>query len=115
MDMNEVNMFDGDLKSIPTTITAGNVPIEDKKEKPDMVNHPAHYKSKKGIEVIDAIEAFTEDLVGIEAVYTGNIIKYVCRYPKKNGLQDLQKARWYLDKLIQKKEKEMPNRETLNG
>ena len=94
MNVNEVKMFDGDSKPVTAV------------EEQDMVNHPAHYKSKKGIEVIDAIEAFTEDLVGIEAVYTGNIIKYVCRYSKKNGLQDLCKARWYLDKLIEKKEKE---------
>lgn len=66
----------------------------------DMVNHPAHYKSKKGIEVIDVIEAFTEDLRGIEATDTGNVIKYMCRWPDKNGLEDLKKARWYLDHLI---------------
>ena len=73
----------------------------------DMVNHPSHYKSKKGIEVIDVIEAFTEDLKGIEATDTGNIIKYICRWKGKNGLQDLEKAQWYINHLIEKvKEKE---------
>ena len=66
----------------------------------DMVNHPSHYISETGMEVIDAIEAFTFDLKGIEAVDTGNILKYVCRWKKKNGLQDLQKAKWYLEHLI---------------
>lgn len=67
----------------------------------DMVNHPAHYKSKTGLEVIDVIEAFTADLKGIEATDTGNVIKYICRWPHKNGLQDLEKAQWYLNHLIE--------------
>ncbi len=66
----------------------------------DLVNHPPHYQSESGIEVIDVIEAFTKELDGIEAVCTGNIIKYICRWHKKNGLEDLEKARWYLEKLI---------------
>ena len=66
----------------------------------DNVNHPAHYQSKKGIETIDIIEACVEDLTGIEAVCTGNVIKYISRWKKKNGLEDLKKAQWYLNKLI---------------
>lgn len=66
----------------------------------DYVNHPAHYQSETGLEVIDVIKAFTSDLKGIEAVYTGNIIKYICRWKKKNGVEDLKKARWYLSNLI---------------
>ena len=54
-------------------------------EKIDYVNHPPHYQSKKGMEVIDVIEAFTEGLEGVEATDTGNIIKYICRWKKKNG------------------------------
>ena len=69
-------------------------------EKTDMVNHPPHYQSKKGIEVIDVIEAFTENLTGIEAVCAGNVIKYICRWKDKNGLEDLKKCKWYLEKLI---------------
>lgn len=65
-----------------------------------MVNHPSHYQSKTGLEVIDVIEAFTDGLVGIEATDTGNVIKYICRWNHKNGLQDLKKCRWYLDHLI---------------
>ena len=66
----------------------------------DMVNHPSHYISGNGLETIDVIEAFTADLEGIEAVCTANIIKYICRWKHKNGIQDLEKAQWYLKKLI---------------
>jgi len=67
-----------------------------------MVSHPSHYQSDNGLEVIDVIEAFTNDLKGIEATDTGNILKYVCRWKHKNGLQDLEKAQWYLTHLIEK-------------
>ena len=66
-----------------------------------MVSRPSHYQSETGLEVIDVIEAFTFDLKGIEATDTGNILKYMCRWKQKNGLQDLKKARWYLDHLIE--------------
>lgn len=73
-----------------------------KPPKPDNVNHPAHYISTTGLETIDVIEAFTYDLVGLEAVCTANIIKYICRWKHKNGIEDLKKAQWYLNKLIEK-------------
>ena len=66
----------------------------------DMVNHPSHYKAKNGMEVIDVIEAFTANLKGYEAIYTGKVIKYICRWKEKNGLEDLMKAQWYLNRLI---------------
>lgn len=69
------------------------------------VNHPSHYQSDKGIEVIDMMEAFTENLEGIEAVDTAQIIKYICRWKKKNGKEDLKKAEWYLQHLINHIEK----------
>jgi len=60
----------------------------------DSVNHPMWY-CKGGIEVLDFILAW--DL----GFLAGNIVKYVVRAPYKgNALQDLQKARFYLDKLI---------------
>ena len=71
----------------------------------DMVNHPPHYQTKSGLETIQVIEAFTEGLDGIEAVCTANVIKYICRWKKKNGLQDLKKAQWYLTHLIEHVEK----------
>ena len=66
----------------------------------DMVNHPKHYKAKNGMEVIDVIEAFTANLSGYEATHTGNVIKYICRWKEKNGLEDLKKAQWFLNRLI---------------
>lgn len=70
-------------------------------ESKDPAVNPGHYKSKNGLEVIDCIEAFTEDLTGVEAVCVGNVLKYICRYKKKNGITDCRKAAWYLAKLIQ--------------
>jgi hypothetical protein len=67
-------------------------------ERADMVNSPPHY-NQAGIECIDAIEAATGD--GYEYYLQGNIMKYVWRYRYKNGAEDLKKARWYLDKLIE--------------
>lgn len=66
----------------------------------EMVNHPSHYQSETGLEVIDVIEAFTFDLRGIEGFDTGNVIKYICRWKEKGGLTDLNKAKWYLEHLI---------------
>lgn len=66
----------------------------------EMVNHPAHYQSETGLEVIDVMEAFTFDLKGAEAIATSNVIKYICRWKQKNGVQDLEKAKWYLERLI---------------
>ena len=68
--------------------------------KDNMVSHPKHYKTSSGLETIDVIEAFTSELKGIEAVDTSQVIKYICRWNKKNGLQDLEKAQWYLTHLI---------------
>lgn len=69
------------------------------------VSHPDHYQSETGLEVIDVIEAFTFNLKGIEATDTGNVIKYICRWKEKGGLQDLKKAQWYLTHLIEHVEK----------
>lgn len=65
----------------------------------DSVNSPSHYTAG-GVECIDGIEAATVGLVGIQAVCTGNAIKYLWRWKHKGGVDDLRKARWYLDKLI---------------
>ena len=70
----------------------------------DMVNTPEHYKHSGSVECIDAIEAATR--YGFEFYLQGNVIKYLWRYRYKNGLEDLEKARWYLNKLIEKVRKE---------
>lgn len=66
-----------------------------------MVSHPDHYKSGK-YEVIDIIDEFCKDLTGTEAVCTANAIKYILRWKKKNGVQDLKKAVWYLTHMIER-------------
>lgn len=69
---------------------------ENKQE--DNVNHPSHYTFGK-IEVMDYIEDKLSD-VECEGYFVGNIIKYVSRFRKKNGIEDLKKAQWYLNRLI---------------
>ena len=64
----------------------------------DNVNTPPHY-NQSGIECIDAIQAATGD--GYEYYLQGNILKYLWRYRYKNGIEDLRKAQWYLNKLIE--------------
>jgi hypothetical protein len=61
--------------------------------------NPRHYKNGK-VECIDAIESAVVGKVGIEATCVSNIIKYLWRYEDKNGIVDVKKAKWYLDKLI---------------
>lgn len=74
---------------------------EAKPIKNDPVNHPSHY-TQGGIECIDAIEAACTGLTGDEGYCVGQVIKYIWRWKHKNGLQDLEKARWYLNRLIEK-------------
>jgi len=66
--------------------------------KKDNVNQPAHYTQGK-VECIDAIESATIGLMGIVAVCVANVIKYVWRFALKNGIEDLDKADYYLQKL----------------
>jgi len=69
----------------------------------DSVNHPSHYQSDAGIEVIDVIEAY-----GL-GFCLGNAIKYVLRAGRKNAetyVEDLKKARWYIDREIQRAERD---------
>ena len=75
----------------------------DKEHNADMVNHPSHY-TQGSIECIDALKAATVSKTGIEAVCTANAIKYLWRYEEKNGIEDVKKARWYIDRLIRELE-----------
>jgi hypothetical protein len=73
----------------------------------EMVDHPKHYQSVNGIECIDAIAAATEELIGEDAFCTGTVIKYLWRWKKKEKpLEDLKKARWYIDRIIKQYEEE---------
>ena len=73
----------------------------------DNVNHPAHYAGK--VECIDALEAATAELTGIEAVCTANAIKYLWRWKKKNGVEDIRKAAWYLNYYLNMEDKNNDN------
>ena len=78
-----------------------NSPV-DKEEKPknepDLVNHPSHYETGK-FECIEVMEeALGRDVV--KGFCIGNAFKYIYRAKRKNGLEDLKKAQWYLNRVI---------------
>ena len=66
----------------------------------DNVNHPAHYELPGGLECFDMIVA-TQGIEAAQHFAIGNAIKYLFRQKRKNGLEDVRKARWYLDKYIE--------------
>ncbi len=76
--------------------------IEERLADQDVVNSPTHY-NQAGIECIDAIAAALGD--GFEYYLQGNVMKYLWRYRYKNGIEDLKKAEWYHNKLIEIKER----------
>ncbi len=86
-------------KECNKTVTNGNYGFEkNSKDEVDMVNHPQHYAH--GIEPIDYIESHNLNF------NLGNVIKYVSRAPfKGTELQDLKKAKWYLEREIKKHDK----------
>lgn len=76
-----------------------------KQPKNDPINHPSHYCSGGGIECIDAIASVLSTHTDAYAGWlTGQILKYIWRWNLKNGLEDLKKAQFYLNKLIEHKE-----------
>lgn len=67
------------------------------------VNHPSHYQGRDGIEAIEVIHnTLTKD--GFISYCKGNVEKYIFRYQKKNGLEDLKKAKIYLTWMIEEEE-----------
>lgn len=74
-----------------------NEPIE---RLSDNVDHPSHYTNSKGIECIDAMEAaFGKEYV--QCFCMCNAFKYIFRHHKKNGIEDVKKAQWYINKYIE--------------
>lgn len=69
------------------------------------INHPQHYNNG-ALETIDVIDDVAKHAgyTSEEMFYVGNVLKYVMRAPSKNEVEDLEKARWYLDRLINKEE-----------
>lgn len=74
---------------------------EPRKTLDDKVNHPSHY-AYGNIETMDFIEQVTKDYKPELAFAIGNAIKYISRANRKNGKEDLDKARWYLNRAFEK-------------
>jgi len=73
--------------------------VQQRKRK-DTVNHPSHYNYGE-IEVIDFIEQVTKHYNPNVAYHIGNAIKYLARSPHKNGKEDVDKARWYIERAFE--------------
>lgn len=84
-----------DAANAMKAFSAGGVSV--KNENTDNVNNPSHYTAG-GIETLDYIKAKIKDYPSYVA---GNILKYVSRYEHKNGIEDLKKAQFYLNDLIE--------------
>lgn len=76
------------------------VALNDEQPTQDAVNHPNHYTQGR-IEVIDVIEDAVAGADPFEAVCHANVLKYMLRYRHKNGVEDVKKAVWYANKLIE--------------
>ncbi|EIA8571052.1 DUF3310 domain-containing protein [Listeria monocytogenes] len=96
----KVAKYHDDAANIAKAMSA--IGISMKNENNDNVNNPAHYIAG-GIETLDYIKAKVKDYPSYVA---GNILKYVSRYEHKNGIEDLKKAQFYLNDLIEWMESE---------
>ena len=79
----------------------------------DMVNHPTHYETGK----FECIEVMVETQ-GVEAVQDFcicNAFKYLYRHRRKNGKEDIEKARWYINKYLELEEKDELKRVSESG
>lgn len=86
--------FDGAANAMKAFASNG---VSMKKQNTDNVNNPSHYTAG-GIETLDYIKAKVKDY---PSYAVGNILKYVSRYEHKNGIEDLKKAQFYLNDLIE--------------
>ena len=90
-----------ELKELAKKIITTDILEPKDTENNDNIIRPNHYASDKGFEVFDVQEAFIHELKGMSASYWCNIVKYILRFQKKNGVEDLKKAKYYLEKLIE--------------
>lgn len=88
-----------DASNSINTIHHADISSDSSSEESDPVNHPAHYTNGE-IECIDAIKS-SMDILAFRGYLKGNVIKYMWRYEYKNKIEDLKKAQWYLDRLIE--------------
>jgi len=96
--MGDENLRDKLDRHFTATFKLDTSSIDEVNEVDDNVNHPAHYTMGR-IETIEAISAALGD-EGFQSYCAGNVLKYVWRYRHKGGKESLEKARWYLDRLI---------------
>lgn len=96
----KLEVLSSDANSDPGIITAGLL-----KTKKDNIN-PSHYKfgDMEAMPFIDAVTEFGE-FRPVETPHVKDAIKYLVRYPRKNGLEDLKKAQWFINHLIEVREK----------
>lgn len=100
----DVEAIDGRTWTIDDNYDFYSLPDENEepqKTLDDKVNHPSHY-TYGDIEVVDFIEQVTKDYKPELAFAIGNAIKYISRANRKNGKEDLDKARWYLNRAFEK-------------
>lgn len=103
----EKEYYDGNIvldHSDFVEVTIDEFPADGGSPETDNVNHPAHYTSGK-VETIDFIQDKLPPEM-FEGYCVGNVMKYITRYQRKNGVEDLKKAAWYLDRIIKELEKE---------
>lgn len=111
-DNKDLNWYNKEIERIVKEIAriskeiAHNLALElGEIENKDNIINPSHYTSDKGFEVFDVQEAFIYELKGMAASYWCNVVKYILRFQNKNGVEDLKKAKYYLEKLIDETEK----------
>ena len=100
----DVEAIDGRTWTIDDNYVFYSLPDENegtKKTLYDKINHPSHYTYGE-IEIMDFIEQVTKDYKPELAFAIGNAIKYISRANRKNGKEDLDKARWYLNRAFEK-------------
>lgn len=100
----DVEAIDGRTWTIDDSYDFYSLPDENEEPRKtlnDKVSHPTHY-TYGDIEVIDFIEQVTKDYKPELAFAIGNAIKYISRANRKNGKEDLDKARWYLNRAFEK-------------
>lgn len=100
----DVKAIDGKTWTIDDNYDFYSLPDENEENKKtlyDKINHPSHYTYGE-IEVIEFIEQVTKDYKPELAFAIGNAIKYISRANRKNGKEDLDKARWYLNRAFGK-------------
>lgn len=100
----DVEAIDGKTWTIDDNYDFYSLPDENEENKKtlyDKINHPSHYTYGE-IEVIEFIEQVTKDYKPELAFAIGNAIKYISRANRKNGKEDLDKARWYLNRAFEK-------------